>query len=118
MRRARDPLLWGLFSAGGMLTALLLPALFLVVALTMPLGWLGMTGYEAWAALVASPFVRAGLFVLVVLSFFHAAHRFRYTLYDGMQLYHLDALITAVTYGVAGALTLVVAWVLITFGGG
>ena len=116
MRRARDPFFWGLFSAGGMLTALLLPALFLVVAIAAPLDWFGITGQADWLALTGHPLVRLGLFGLVSLSFFHAAHRFRYTLYDGMQLYHLDALISVLTYGVATALTLVAAVLLITAG--
>jgi hypothetical protein len=30
---------------------------------------------------------------------YHAAHRFRYTLYDGLQLQHLQELILLVSYG-------------------
>ncbi len=113
MRRARDPFFWGLFSGGGMLTALLLPALFLVTAITAPMGWFGMTGYEEWATLAGHPLTRAGLLLVAFLAFFHAAHRFRYTLYDGLQLYHLDALISIVTYGVAAVLTVLAAALLI-----
>ncbi len=116
MRRARDPFFWGLFSAGGMLAALLLPALFLIVAVAAPLGWFGMTAHVDWLALVGNPLLRLGLFGLLFLAFFHAAHRFRYTLYDGMQLYHLDALISVLTYGVATVLTLIAAVVLATAG--
>jgi fumarate reductase subunit D len=49
---------------------------------------------------------RAFLSVLVVLALFHWAHRFRYTLYDGLQLYHLNQLIAVLTYGVATVLSL------------
>jgi len=45
--------------------------------------------------------VRLYLFVLVSLPLFHWAHRFRYTLYDGLQLKHLTALIAVLCYGTA-----------------
>ncbi|HEY5564380.1 MAG TPA: hypothetical protein VIL33_02240 [Rhodothermia bacterium] len=32
---------------------------------------------------------------------FHWAHRFRFTLYDGLQLKHLESLILILTYGSA-----------------
>ena len=40
-----------------------------------------------------------------MLSFFHWAHRFRFTLYDGLQLYHLNQLIAVLTYGLATLMT-------------
>ena len=43
---------------------------------------------------------------MATLCFFHWAHRFRYALYDGLQLYHLNQLIAVLTYGIAVALTL------------
>jgi fumarate reductase subunit D len=59
--------------------------------------------------------IRLGLFVLLSFSLFHWGHRFRYTLYDGLQLEHLYALIAVVCYGGATLLTLVAAYVLWTF---
>ena len=38
---------------------------------------------------VDHPLVRLALFGLIMLSLFHWAHRFRYTLYDGLQLIQL-----------------------------
>jgi fumarate reductase subunit D len=35
------------------------------------------------------------------LPLFHWAHRFRYTLYDGLQLYHLTVFIAVLCYGAA-----------------
>ena len=43
--------------------------------------------------------MRVALFVLCALSLFHAAHRFRYTLYDGLQIKHLNELINLLCYG-------------------
>lgn len=116
MPRTRDPLLWGLFSSGGMAAALFLPALFVGLALAGPLGWFGPQDHGDWMAVVGHPLARLLLFLVVVPSFFHAAHRLRYTLYDGLQLYHLDALITALTYGVATILSVASAVILITVG--
>jgi fumarate reductase subunit D len=41
--------------------------------------------------------------VLCALSLVHGAHRFRYTLYDGLQIKHLDELINLLCYGGAVA---------------
>ena len=44
---------------------------------------------------------------------FHWAHRFRFTLYDGLQLKHLEALIVVFCYGGAAVVTVLAAIVLI-----
>ena len=36
-----------------------------------------------------------------MLSLFHWAHRFRYTLYDGLQIKHLNEVIAVLCYGAA-----------------
>ncbi len=112
MKRSREPFFWALFSSGGMLAALVLPALLFLTALAGPLGWVTIRGVGEFREIVHSPLARLVSFVLVFLSLFHWAHRFRYTLYDGLQLYHLNALIATVCYGGASALTLAAAWVL------
>lgn len=94
-----------------MLTALVLPALVFVLWIAAPLGWMGPASHGNLVALLQNPIVRLLLFVLIFLSIFHWAHRFRYTLYDGLQLYHLNQLIAIVTYGVATLVTLVAAYV-------
>ncbi len=116
MVRSREPFLWALFSGGGMLAALLLPAIALALWVAPPLGWAEAVGYQELRALVAHPITRLSAFVLISLSLFHWAHRFRYTLYDGLQLYHLERLIAVITYGLATALTGVSAYALWSFG--
>ncbi len=111
-----EPLLWLLFSAGGVVAALLLPvaAVFLFGA--------GVPARLALAAQLRAPARRAApsrspalaLFVLCVLSLFHWAHRFRYTLYDGLQIKHLNEMINAVCYGGAIVGSLVAAYLLLT----
>lgn len=98
-KRPIEPLLWVLFSAGGMLAALLIPVLLVLFGLAFPLGWLTPPSHAHLVAVLSHPVVRAGLFLLCTLSLFHWAHRFRYTLYDGLQIKHLNELINPLCYG-------------------
>jgi fumarate reductase subunit D len=111
-KRSAEPLLWTLFSAGGVLAALLVPALVLLLGLAFPLGWLAPPSHDALLALLRHPLARAALFLLCALSLFHWAHRFRYTLYDGLQIKHLNEVINALCYGGAVVGSAVAAWLL------
>jgi fumarate reductase subunit D len=108
------PLLWLLFSAGGTLAALLFPIHLLLTGLAVPLGWVDAPRHDALHRLVAHPLTRLYLFVLISLPLFHWAHRFRYTLYDGLQLKHLTTLIAVLCYGAALLGTAVAAYLLWT----
>jgi fumarate reductase subunit D len=112
MPRSREPLLWALFGAGGMAAALAMPAIVAVLFVAMPLGWVEPPAHADFLALARHPLVRLAAFGLASLSFFHWADRFRYTLYDGLQLYHLNLVIAVLTYGAAVILTGVAAYVL------
>ncbi len=98
-----------------MLAALFLPALVLLLWVAIPVGWVEAPSYGELVEKLGNPLVRLALFVLISLSLFHWGHRFRYTLYDGLQLEHLYALIAVICYGGATALTLLAAYVLWTF---
>ena len=95
------PLMWALFSAGGTIAAFLFPVHLFLNGLAFPLGWLDAPSYDAFLALVQHPITRLYLFVMIALPLFHWAHRFRYTLYDGLQLYHLAVPIAVLCYGAA-----------------
>ena len=99
--RPITPLLWALFGAGGTVAAILFPVHMLLTGVAFPLGWLDAPGYETMRGLVGHPVARLYLFVLISLPLFHWAHRFRYTLYDGLQLKHLFRLIAVICYGAA-----------------
>ncbi len=114
--RSREPLLWSLFSAGGMASAMLLPALAGMLWIAVPAGWVAAPEHGAILAVATHPLTRAAVAVLLTLFFFHWAHRFRYTLYDGLQLYHLNLLIAVATYGIASALSALALWILWTLG--
>jgi fumarate reductase subunit D len=116
LKPPREPLVWALFSGGGMAAALVLPALAAILWLAAPLGLLGPLDHEGMGRLAEHPLVRLALGILLPLLFFHWAHRFRYTLYDGLQLYHLSRFIALVTYGVALALSVGALWILWSLG--
>jgi fumarate reductase subunit D len=100
-RRSLEPLLWLLFSAGGVLAALFLPVLLLLFGVALPLGWLAPPSHGHLIDVLGNPLAGLGLFLLFTLSLFHFAHRFRYTLYDGLQIKHLNELINLFCYGAA-----------------
>jgi len=98
-KRPIEPFLWILFSAGGVLAALLIPVLLALFGLAFPLGWLAAPGHAYLLAVLGHPVPRAVLFLLSAFSLFHWAHRFRYALYDGLQIKHLNELINLFCYG-------------------
>lgn len=110
--RPITPFLWLLFGAGGTIAAFLYPIHFFLIAVAFPLGWLPAPGYETLRALVQHPLVRLYLFVIICLPLFHWAHRFRYTLYDGLMLKHLYRFIAVICYGIALIGTAVAAYTL------
>src|SRR5438477_12791873 len=114
-KRSLEPVLWLLFSAGGVASALLLPILVLLFGLAFPLHWLSSPSYEQLHGLLRHPLTRVVLFGVCMLSLFHGGHRFRFTLYDGLQIKHLNELIFVCCYGTALAGTIVAAYLLSTF---
>ncbi len=88
-----------LFSAGGVVAAIFIPVQLFLFGLAFPFGWLQAPSYDSLISLVRMPLVRIYLFVLCSLPLFHWAHRFRYTLYDGLKVKHLNELIFVLCYG-------------------
>ena len=111
-KRSNEPFLWALFSVGGVVAAFLIPVHLLLFGLALPLGWLQAPSYSSLLALVKLPSTRLYLFIFCSLPLFHWAHRFRYTLYDGLQIKHLNEVIFAFCYGGAIAGTAVAGYLL------
>lgn len=115
-KRRVEPILWLLFSGGGVLAAVFLPILVLLFGLAFPLGWLPAPDHAHLLAVVSHPLTLLFLFVLFVLLLSHWAHRFRYTLYDGLQLKQMKRPIAVLCYGgavVGSVFSVVVLWTLI-----
>jgi fumarate reductase subunit D len=110
MRRSNEPLFWSLFSAGGMLTALLAPVLILVTGFLVAARDISFSRLHA---IVTNPFGRLVLFVVAALTFFHWAHRFRHVLVDvGLRQFSLP--LAMLCYGAAVAGTVAAGVVVFT----
>ena len=109
---SNDPFFWGLFSAGGVVAAFLLPVHLFLFGLAFPLGWLDPPAYYQLRTLVAHPLARLYMFVLCSLPLFHWAHRFRYFLFD-LGLHGGRMLLAVLCYGLAVVGTIAAAIVLL-----
>ncbi len=109
-RRSFEPLWWLPFSGGMMLDALLMPALIIITGVLVPMG---MIMPEDLRLMLLNPWVQAVLFVLIALTFFHAAHRTRFVLADlGLKA---PKLLAFLCYGAAILGTLYAAAVVLQF---
>jgi len=99
MAKSNKPIVWGLFAAGGTLTAFLLPAL-IVLTLLAALGHApeGLS-YARLHSFAAHGLGKLVLIAFVILSLWHAAHRLRVTLHDfGVRA---DTLVALAVYAIA-----------------
>ena len=111
-KQSNEAFFWMLFSAGGVVAALLIPVQLFLFGIAIPLGWAHAPSYEGMVTLLRMPLVRVYLLILCTLPLFHWAHRFRFTLYDGLQVKHLNEVIFTICYGGAVAGSLVAAYLL------
>lgn len=117
MKRSNAPIFWLLFGAGGMLSALLGAMLVFITGIAVPLGWplpSELLSYPRMLALAQHGAGKVGLFVIVALFAWHAAHRILHSLHDlGI---HMGALAKLACYGSALAISVVSAASLIKLG--
>jgi fumarate reductase subunit D len=117
MKRSIAPMFWLPFGAGGMLAALIGPALVLITGLAAPTG-IGITmGFLSFAramAVARHPLGKLILFGVIVLFIWHGAERLYLTLRD-MHAGERSSLMW-LCYGTAGVLTLVTAGALVVIG--
>ena len=109
--RAKAPLFWLPFGAGGMLSALFGAGMVIVTGFLLPSDPLS---YDRALSLVRNPPIALLLFGVISLFFWHGAERLYLTLKD-MRAGPLPLLKLA-TYGVAGLLTLSTLAVLLVIG--
>ncbi|MDR7534135.1 MAG: fumarate reductase subunit FrdD [Armatimonadota bacterium] len=101
VERSTEPLWWLLFASGGTVAALVLPV-HALLHLGLALGLAGdVFAYDRVARLAAHPLGRLYLTAVVALALFHWAHRFRYTLAEGLRLKASWVPIPLVCYGAA-----------------
>jgi fumarate reductase subunit D len=83
MAVSNKPLIWLPFAAGGMLAALLMPAIMLIFLLD-GLGMLAPAALDHARVLgvLSQPLVAVAVFATITLILWHAAHRLRMTVQD------------------------------------
>jgi fumarate reductase subunit D len=102
-KRSPQPFLWLLFGAGGTVTALLAPIIFLLFGVIFPLGLVVPPRHDHLLAMLDRPLIRVMLLGVCVLALFHSAYRFYYILRDGLRLKRSKKITSIACYG--GAIT-------------
>ena len=105
MKFHTEPFWWSLFGAGGAISALFLPIMLIFFGIAIPLGLVNAPSHEYLHELVEPLIVRIVLLTIISLSMFHWAHRFRFTLREGLQLHRFAQLIAILCYSLAVAIT-------------
>ena len=104
MAKSNKPIFWGLFAAGGTVTAFVTPALALITLFAAFGAGMDMFTYESIHAFAAWWLGKLIIFGVILLSLWHAAHRLRVTAHDfGIRA---DTVVAYVVYGIAGLGTL------------
>ncbi|MEP6527618.1 MAG: fumarate reductase subunit D [Nocardioidaceae bacterium] len=98
-KRRVEPLLWLLFSGGGVMAAVFLPVLLFLFGLAFPLGWITPPGHGHLLAVAGHPLTLLFLLVVLPMSLIHSGHRFRFTVQHGLQLGRAKRLVAALCYG-------------------
>jgi len=112
MAIAKKAIVWGLFAAGGTLTAFVFPALIALFLFTAMGNVPGGLQFDQIHAFASSWLGKACLFIVLFLSVWHAAHRLRVVAHDfGIRM---DALVANALYGLAAIATVLTAFYLLS----
>jgi fumarate reductase subunit D len=116
-KRSNAPIFWSLFGAGGMLSALIGPALVFITGIAVPLGFLlgkDAMSYPRMLHFAGNWAGKAFVFAVIALFLWHAAHRIFHSLHDlGIRT---GTLAGVLCYGGAFAGTATACWVLAVLG--
>ena len=113
MAKSNEPIWWSLFSAGGMIAAMVFPVLIIITGIIVPLGLVNDNplNFARIYSAVSHPVIKLVLFVVISLPLFHWAHRFRFTLVD-IGLKPMSTFISIICYGGAICGTIIAATML------
>jgi fumarate reductase subunit D len=112
-RTTPEPFVWLMFSAGGVVAALVLPVLLVLFGLAIPLGWVDAPSHAHMLTVLRNPLTKLALIGICALALVHAAHRLRFTVEHGLQLRRYDGIIATVCYGGALVGTVAAAYLLL-----
>lgn len=117
LKRSNAPIFWGLFGAGGMLSALFVPMMIVITGLLVPLGLLLPAGTMSYPKMLAfaQNFIGKGfIFAIISFSMWFAVHRVYHSLHEfGI---HAGFGAKLLTYGLALVVTVVTAVSLLGLG--
>jgi fumarate reductase subunit D len=111
----KEPVFWSLFSAGGFVAALLIPAHVAILGIAYAAGWLpdDALSYDRVLRLARNPLAKLYLLAVVALPLYHWAHRFRFAVHHQFGIHGWRRLIALGCYGTAILGTAVAIWVLL-----
>ena len=101
MAKSNEPIWWSLFSAGGMVAAMIFPILIIITGILVPFGLASddpLNFERIHTAVTLNNYVKLIFFIVITLPLFHWAHRFRFTLVD-VGLKSMSTLISILCYG-------------------
>jgi fumarate reductase subunit D len=117
LKRSNAPIFWGLFGAGGMLSALFVPMMIFITGIAIPLGILLPADTMSYPKMLAfaQNFIGKGfIFAIISLSLWFAVHRVYHSLHEfGI---HAGMGAKLLCYGVAFVSTVISAIVLLGLG--
>jgi len=117
MKRSNEPIFWSLFGAGGMLAALIGPALVFITGIAVPFGLILAPDTMSYANMLAFAHNWVGklaMFAVVALFLWHAVHRIAILLHDfGV---HAVAAVKVFCYGSAFLGTVIAGYALLALG--
>ena len=108
MAKSNEPIWWSLFSAGGMVAAMVFPILIIITGILVPFGLASddpLNFERIHTVVTQNNYVKLIFFIVITLPLFHWAHRFRFTLVD-VGLKSMSTLISILCYGGAIAGTI------------
>jgi len=108
MAKSNEPIWWSLFSAGGMVAAMIFPILIIITGILVPFGLASddpLNFERIHTVVTQNNYVKLIIFIVITLPLFHWAHRFRFTLVD-VGLKSMSTLISILCYGGAIAGTI------------
>ncbi len=113
MSRSNEAFWWSLFSAGGVMSALFLPAIILATGFLLPTNDSARAAehYQQVSSVVGWWPVSIVLLGVISLSMFHCVHRIRHVLMD-FGLRRINLLLMIICYGGAFAGTVATAFLL------
>jgi fumarate reductase subunit D len=101
MKRSNEPFFWSLFGAGGVVSAMLLPALIGVLVLATGFGLApdNALSFDRVAGALQHPLVAVVLCGVIFLTLWHCCHRIYHSLHDFG--YHAPLWVKTIVYGLA-----------------